>query len=98
MTFYRPRRPFMENRDELAPINWRRGFFRIWLVLSAAWIMGWIIYLILYWVREGFKSPADFINVPVVFFGPPIAVLLLGLAAAWAFRGFKPEDEEPPAG
>ena len=31
---------------------------------------------------------------PVLLFGPPIALLLFGLAAGWAFRGFKPDDDD----
>jgi hypothetical protein len=31
----------------------------------------------------------------VLLFGPPIAMLLFGLAAAWAFRGFKVEQSPP---
>jgi len=89
------RRSFVEPAEE-APINWRRGLFRVWLLMSAAWIMGWAIYSILHAMSDGFKTRGDFLSIPVVFFGPPIALLLLGLAAAWAFRGFKMDAE--PAG
>lgn len=95
MTIYRPRRAFIEPRENLAPINWRRGFFRIWLLLSAAWIMGWAIYLILSALQDGFTKTGDFLMIPVVFFGPPVAVLLLGIATAWAFRGFQTDEKEP---
>jgi hypothetical protein len=94
MTLYRGgRRTFIEPPKETTPINWRRGLFRVWLLLSAAWIMGWAIYSILRAMSDGFKTIGDFLSIPVVFFGPPIALLLLGLAAAWAFRGFKMEAE-----
>jgi hypothetical protein len=33
-----PRRQFGAQKDEPTQINWRRGMFRIWLLLSAAWI------------------------------------------------------------
>ena len=89
MTLYRGvRRSFVEPEQE-APINWRRGLFRLWLLLSAAWIMSWAIYSILSAMSDGFKTIGDFLSIPVVFFGPPIALLLFGLAAVWAFRGFK---------
>lgn len=29
------------NEPERMPVNWRRGFFRVWVLLSAAWVMGW---------------------------------------------------------
>ena len=75
----------------VAPINWRRGLLRVWLLISAAWIMGWIVYLILYGIQGGFHAPAEFIAIPVLLLGPPIALLLFGLMAGWAFRGFKPK-------
>jgi hypothetical protein len=95
MTIYRPRRAFIESRESLAPINWRRGFFRIWLLLSAAWIMGWALYLILFALQDGFAKIGDFLMIPVVFFGPPVAIFLLGIATAWAFRGFQTDEKEP---
>ena len=82
---------------ESAPINWRRGMFRLWLLVSAAWIMGWAIYLILSVIAQAMTSPGDFLAIPIVFFGPPVALLLCGLAAAWAVRGFKSEQAEQKA-
>jgi len=75
-------------------VNWRRGLIRVWLLLSAAWIMGWTVYLILFAIQVGFQSSRDFLAIPVLLFGPPIALLLFGLAAGWAFRGFKPDDND----
>jgi hypothetical protein len=79
---------------ESAPVNWRRGLFRLWLLISAAWIMGWAIYLILSAMAQALTKPEDFLAVPVVFFGPPIALLLCGLAAGWAIKGFRSEQPE----
>ena len=94
MSLYRGgRRTIAEAKEETAPINWRRGLFRVWLLMSAAWIMGWAIYAILQAMSDGFRTLGDFLSIPVVFFGPPIALLLFGLAAAWAFRGFKADVE-----
>jgi hypothetical protein len=90
-----PRRPFRALASEPKPaVNWRRGMTRIWLLISAAWIMGWSIYLIMSGL-EGALHHTDVMVVPVLLFGPPVALLLLGVATAWAFRGFK--VEEPPA-
>ena len=55
--------------------------------------MGWVIYLIMYGLHGGFKTTGDLLVIPVLLIGPPIALLLFGLATAWAFRGFKPEDK-----
>jgi hypothetical protein len=55
-------------------------------------MMGWIIYLVMYGLQGGFKTTGDFLVIPVLLFGPPIALLLFGLAAGWAFCGFKAEN------
>jgi hypothetical protein len=78
-----------------AEVNWRRGLFRVWLLVSAAWIMGWIVYLILHGIQVGFQNFSSLLSIPVLLFGPPIALLLFGLAAGWAFRGFKPDIKDP---
>jgi hypothetical protein len=94
MTLHRGgRRAFQETQEEPPPIHWRRGLFRVWLLVSAAWIMGWAIYAILHAMSDGFKTVGDFLSIPVVFFGPPVALLLFGLAAVWAFRGFKVDGQ-----
>jgi len=76
-----PRRQFGAQKDEPAQINWRRGMLRIWLLLSAAWIMGWIIYLLISGIQGEFKAIGDYLVIPVLLFGPPIALLIFGLAA-----------------
>jgi hypothetical protein len=72
-------------------MNWRRGLLRVWLLVSAAWIMGWLVYLILYGIQGGFHGSEEFLSIPVLLMGPPIALLLFGLMTGWAFRGFKTE-------
>jgi hypothetical protein len=89
--FGMPRRQFDEKGGQTTQVNWRRGLLRIWLLVSAAWIMGWIVYLIIYGIQSGFQGPNEFLSIPVLLIGPPIALLLFGLLAGWAFRGFKPE-------
>ena len=83
-----PRRPSNEPPE---PINWRRGMFRVWALVSVAWIMGWVLYLAIEGLQGGFKQEGWFLVIPVVLIGPPIALLLFGVAAGWAFRGFKQE-------
>ena len=92
--FINPRRSLRASRGEHVPINWRRGLFRVWLSLSAAWIMGWSIYLLMNGIQGGIRTARDFLVIPIVLLGPPIAVLLLGIATGWAFRGFKVDDEQ----
>jgi hypothetical protein len=86
------RRAFGVNDNEQTLINWRRGLFRVWALLSVAWLMGWIIYLIMQGIQGGLQTTADFLEVLVLLFGPPVALLLFGIAAGWAFRGFKVES------
>ena len=93
-----PRRVSNAGINEPTEVNWRRGLFRVWMLLSAAWIMGWIIYLILYGIKGGFQNSGDFLSIPVLLLGPPFALLLFGLAAGWAFRGFKPDKDQPGRG
>jgi len=82
--------------EEPVPVNWQRGLFRVWLLVSAAWLMGWVIYLAMYGLQVGFKTTGDLLVIPILLFGPPIALLLFGLATGWAFRGFK--AEKSPSG
>lgn len=92
-----PRRPF-STQNEPVPINWKRGMFRIWLLLSAAWIMGWIIEFIVYGLQGGFRVVGDVLAIPVLLFGPPVALLLFGIAAGWAFRGFRVDEPKSDSG
>lgn len=89
-----PRRPFGAPRESRPPINWRRGLFRIWLLISAAWIMSWIIYLLMQGIQGEFKTNRDFMQLPVLLLGPPVALLIFGVAAGWSFRGFIPDEEK----
>jgi hypothetical protein len=60
--------------------------------------MGWVVYLILHGIRGGFQNSGDVLSIPVLLFGPPIALLLFGIAAGWAFRGFKSDNDESGSG
>jgi hypothetical protein len=90
-----PRRTLSAKDETILAVNWRRGLFRVWLLFCAAWLMGWIIYLIMHGLQGGFKTTGDFLVIPVLLFGPPIALLLFGFAAGWAVRGFKAESDPP---
>jgi hypothetical protein len=82
-----PRRPNGPRKGETTPVNWRRGLLRVWLLISGAWIMAWSIFLVLEGIQWGFKT-TGLLTVPILLFGPPFALLLFGVAARWAFRGF----------
>jgi hypothetical protein len=83
-----PRRANDNEKRERAALNWRRGLFRLWLLLSAGWIMGWAIYLVMEGMQGGLSTTGDWITVPIVLFAPPIALGIFGAAMIWALRGF----------
>lgn len=91
-----PRRPFGPQRDARPQINWRRGLVRVWLLVSAAWIMAWIIYLLMQGIQGELKSTRDYLQLPVLLFGPPVALLIFGLGVGWSFRGFKVDEPADP--
>ena len=64
------------------------GLFRVGLLLSAGWIMGWTIYSIMVGMQGGLTTRGDRIAVPVVLFAPPVALGMFGAATVWALRGF----------
>jgi hypothetical protein len=86
-----PRRSHSPPVTDPTPINWRRGVFRIWLLMSAGWVMSWAIYLIMKGLEGGYTK-SDFFVVPILLFGPPVALLIFGVATGWAFRGFQVDD------
>jgi hypothetical protein len=88
-----PRRPLGVPQPETTPINWRRGLLRVWLLLSAAWMMGWIVYLTISGLQGAFQKWSDLLWMAVLLLGPPVALLLFGLGAGWAFRGFNPDED-----
>jgi hypothetical protein len=85
-----PRRPPSVNDNDFT-INWRRGLFRVWLLISMAWVMGWVVYLVMYGIGGGFHEIGDFLKLPVLFFGPPLALFAFGVVARWALLGFAPD-------
>ncbi|MGO9983195.1 MAG: hypothetical protein ACLPIX_03165 [Rhodomicrobium sp.] len=84
-------RPFKLERGKSEPINWRRGMYRLWLLASAAWIMGWLINFAIEFIRDELTTH-DLLVVPVVLFGPPVALLFFGVATRWAFQGFSTDE------
>jgi hypothetical protein len=83
-----PHRASGNEGRERGALNWRRGLFRVWLLLSAGWIMGWTIYLVMDGIQGGLSTPGDWTTVPIVLFAPPVALGIFGAATIWALRGF----------
>lgn len=83
-----PSQEFPQRAGQTARVNWRRGLFRVWLLLSASWIMGWIVYLTINGIKDGLRNSTDPLAIAVLLIGPPIALLLFGIVARWALRGF----------
>ena len=77
-------------------MNWRRGLFRAWLVLSIAWVLTAEVRLkvtrdIWFPVDVSFRPEhlPEAMGVFVVFIGPPIVVFLVGLVLVWVSVGFR---------
>ena len=83
-----PRRANDNEKQDRATLNWRRGLLRVWLLLSAGWIMGWAIYLVLEGTQGRLSTPSDWINVPILLFAAPVALWIFGSIAIWALHGF----------
>jgi hypothetical protein len=70
-------------------MNWNRGFFRVWLVLSLAWI-GLIGLTGFLWGAAGLlggkAGAADLLGTMVV---PPVGLFVVGYAILWALAGFR---------
>jgi len=84
-------RRFNLEREKTTPINWRRGMIRLWILASTAWIMGWSLYFVIEFINGATRQ--ELFGIPVVLFGPPLALLLFGLAARWAFQGFETDEK-----
>src|SRR5262245_42908711 len=59
-----PRHRFGVNDNEQELINWRRGLFRVWVLLSVAWMMGWTIFLLMQGIQGGLQTTGDFLEIP----------------------------------
>jgi len=57
-----------------AQVNWRRGFFRVWLLASGAWIMSWVLWLMIYGISRGFRDMHEVFAVPVRAGSPDLGI------------------------
>ena len=85
-------------------MNWRRGMFRLWLVLSAIWIVATVLLngpiKACFEVRRalGRGNPFDCfveeaisgltIETMLLALGPVIMTFIIGLILAWIIKGF----------
>ena len=86
----------MSNRLRNATsINLNRGAFRLWALVSLAWIMGYALYCTISNLHDG-PWEAAAIKIPVALCGPPAALLVLGVGTKWAIKGFAPTEGKVP--
>ena len=78
-------------------MNYRRGFFRAWVLLTVLWVVG-VAYVSGPDLYPEFKligppgthDPWDsLLRSTAVAFLPPLALLALGAMLGWAFSGFR---------
>lgn len=76
-------------------LNWNRGAFRLWALVSLAWIMGYALYCTISNLHDG-PWEAAAIKIPVALCGPPMALLVMGIGTKWAIKGFAPTEGKVP--
>jgi hypothetical protein len=80
-------------------MSWRRGFFRLWIVASIAWVAFWVWRTPLtcfygsypwcgYYVLS-LPHPFDYLKIYGTVFGVPLATLAAGAGFGWALTGFR---------
>ena len=83
-----PHQASADEQREPVTLHQRRGLFRVWLLLSIGWILGWAIYLVMDGMQGGFTTRGEWAAIPITLFAPPLALWIFGAAAIWALRGF----------
>ena len=97
---------FAEER-ETAAMNLRRGLFRLWLVVSALWVVFAVAFDWRSWstaigcLLDDTSSPwckywdlSDYAQGFLISFGPPFALFGIGAGLLWAAYGFV-RDQRP---
>jgi hypothetical protein len=67
-------------------VNWRRGFFRLWVVAALGWAILWLV--IAYFGADRGNVGGFLVAGAVMAFIPPLVLLAVGAALAWALRSF----------
>jgi hypothetical protein len=68
-------------------MNWRRGFFRLWLVASGLWLV--LNATLDLFAIPDLLRPENASHLLGLAFGPPAALLVIGAAVGWALQGFR---------
>jgi hypothetical protein len=74
-------------------INWKTGFYRLWLVASVLWCI-WVAYDVIADWNNYYSSQRGNTGLAVMKFivfglGPCAGVAAAGLATGWALKGFR---------
>jgi hypothetical protein len=63
-------------------MNLKKGFFRVYVVVTACWILFWIVL--------GLEKGADIGPIVLMVVVPPVAAyVMLFIVVPWIWRGFK---------
>jgi DMSO reductase anchor subunit len=68
-------------------LNWRKDFFRLWIVASSIWM----IFSGLVWVDKGCHELLPCSGMTLL---PPVIALLLGMGFVWVFSGYAPKQNK----
>lgn len=77
-------------------MNWQRGWFRFWLVVSIVWglVIGWWAYVSFQAVvgvaRSFGITGSDWMVLLLALLLPIVAFLLMCVIFVWIVRGFRP--------
>lgn len=77
-------------------MNWQRGLFRFWLIVSIVWgiAIGWWAYVsfqaVVGMARQFGITGSDWMVVLLALLLPIGAFLLMCVIAVWILRGFRP--------
>jgi len=70
-------------------MNWRRGLFRAWLVLSLAWIAAVLVFARFEQTTYGESVFGDPVFWLVFVFGPSLLLAVVMAAVRWVALGFR---------
>ena len=84
-------------------MNWKRGLYRLWFILTAFWAVGWTLHgcVSLSRAPEGMLALPpisthelirQIVALAFIIVVPPTILLGLGHTAAWVLRGFTVRD------
>ena len=68
-------------------MNWKRGFFRCWIGVSALWIALCAVVFVAIGVNQRMENNNFFALIGLALL-PPGALFLVGLALIWVATGF----------